>query len=198
MIVLGLTGAAGAGKDTVAEYLAEEHGFTRLAFADDLKDMLNTLNPVIAPSIRLMDVRREAAPYAEPVLKRHFPEYRRLLQVLGTDCVRARESNFWIAQLIAKANKLPDDAKIVVTDCRFPNEVTALTRWANNEDSIAFWEVVRPGLPTPPGNVHSSESWAGRMGEATLDNSGTLPQLHAKVEILLAKLMQQPAMVGHG
>lgn len=40
--IIGLTGHAGAGKSTLAEYLCTKYGFSRLAFADALKGMLIT------------------------------------------------------------------------------------------------------------------------------------------------------------
>lgn len=40
MVVLGLHGKAGAGKDTCADYIIEEHGWTqKIAFGQNLKDM---------------------------------------------------------------------------------------------------------------------------------------------------------------
>ena len=39
MQILAISGWKGSGKDTVAAYLIEKHGFTRTAFADPLKDM---------------------------------------------------------------------------------------------------------------------------------------------------------------
>src|SRR4051812_11153513 len=41
--VIGLVGFAGSGKDTVGQYLVEEHGFTSIAFADPLKDCLSAM-----------------------------------------------------------------------------------------------------------------------------------------------------------
>lgn len=40
MIVLGVSGWKGSGKDTVANYLVAEHGYKRMAFADVLKEMV--------------------------------------------------------------------------------------------------------------------------------------------------------------
>ena len=38
--VLGINGAAGAGKDTLADYLVSKHGWTKkLSFARNLKDL---------------------------------------------------------------------------------------------------------------------------------------------------------------
>jgi hypothetical protein len=35
--IIGISGKAGSGKDTVAEYLVEHHGFVRMALADEMK-----------------------------------------------------------------------------------------------------------------------------------------------------------------
>lgn len=43
MIIIGLCGAQGAGKDTVGEILINEYGFHKLSFASALKDMLAAL-----------------------------------------------------------------------------------------------------------------------------------------------------------
>ena len=187
MIVIGLTGAAGSGKDTAADYLVERYGFKKMAFADALKAMLDTLNPYVADDVRVMDVRRESRIDAEATLKKHFPEYRRLLQVLGTECVRSADPDFWVDRLVRKVHALGESRNIVVTDCRFPNEVEALESLL--ADAHTFWHVIRPSLPKSPGNVHSSESWAGRMGETPLLNDGDKPALYAEVDQLLDKLL---------
>lgn len=184
MIVIGLTGLAGAGKDTVADHLVDVYGFTKLSFAADLKSMLDTLNPYVDEGIRLMDVRREAGRAAESVLKAHYPEYRRLLQTLGTECVRARDSVFWINRLLVKVEAT--EGNVVVTDCRFPNEVEALT--ASAFGLTDFWHVVRPSLAKGPAS-HSSESYAGLMGEVSVINSGTIADLQARADVRLAELL---------
>ena len=38
-ILIGLSGKKGSGKDTVAEFLIKHHNFTRIAFADPIKDI---------------------------------------------------------------------------------------------------------------------------------------------------------------
>jgi len=40
-IVIGLVGATGSGKDTVADYLEKEHGVQKMRFADPLKETLS-------------------------------------------------------------------------------------------------------------------------------------------------------------
>lgn len=41
-MIIGLTGAAGSGKDTVAGVLVLEHGFQQIAFADTLYEEVST------------------------------------------------------------------------------------------------------------------------------------------------------------
>jgi dephospho-CoA kinase len=41
--IIGLTGYAGSGKDTVRNILEAKHGFDGIAFADPIRDMLTAL-----------------------------------------------------------------------------------------------------------------------------------------------------------
>lgn len=43
IVVVGITGKAGVGKSTLAKYLADRYGFTRLSFASPIKKMLSVL-----------------------------------------------------------------------------------------------------------------------------------------------------------
>ena len=47
MVVIGLSGYASSGKDTVAQFLIEEHGFEKIAFADPIRNMLLAMNPIV-------------------------------------------------------------------------------------------------------------------------------------------------------
>ncbi len=45
-MIIGLTGYAQSGKDTVANILVERYGFTRVAFADKIREFLYETNPM--------------------------------------------------------------------------------------------------------------------------------------------------------
>ena len=45
-MIIGLTGYAQSGKDTVAKILVENYGFTRIAFADKIREFLYETNPM--------------------------------------------------------------------------------------------------------------------------------------------------------
>ena len=46
-MIIGISGYATAGKDTIGEILVENHGFRRIAFADKLREVLLALNPIV-------------------------------------------------------------------------------------------------------------------------------------------------------
>ena len=46
-LIVGLSGYANTGKDTAADLLVERHGFTKLAFADALRNTLERLDPYV-------------------------------------------------------------------------------------------------------------------------------------------------------
>ena len=194
MNVVGITGYAGSGKSTVANYLVEAHGYTRLSFAAPLKKMLRTLNPIMPDSRPGKDLHLatvlELFGGDETKLKASYygDEYRRLLQVLGTDCIRAVDPDFWVKA--ATAQMTDDGGLYVFDDVRFPNEaqvIKDLNKWG-------LWNVQRPGYEAV--NGHTSEQWAGKMDEwQTVYNESTLPWLHTQIDNALVRAFSDTAAV---
>src|SRR5438128_6335704 len=98
--LIGITGYAQHGKDTVGKMLVEHFGYERHAFADQLKAMALVLDPWIVSEdqfrARLSDiVEREGWEAAKTV-----PEIRIFLQVRGTEAVRDMVGeNAWVDAL---------------------------------------------------------------------------------------------------
>lgn len=193
MIAVGLTGKAGAGKDTVADRLVDKHDFQKVAFADPLKFMLLRLDPILDDQgTRLSHIVREFShsqkAESEAHLKAHFPEYRRLLQVLGTDCIRAIDPDFWVkATMSGVMDK--DAARVVFSDVRFANEVAAIQdltydwRYGVGFDKTVHAEVWHIDRDVPGAGGHSSETGAGSLGEdLTIDNDRDLQTLYRDVD----------------
>jgi hypothetical protein len=122
--IVGLTGYAQHGKNTIAEVF-ESLGYRPMAFADALREMARRLNPVVRVDHSGLPVRYvellDSVGYEEA--KRN-QEVRRILQVLGTECVRdIIGENAWVQAL---TRQLYPGEKYVITDVRFPNEGQAI------------------------------------------------------------------------
>lgn len=200
MQVVGLTGFAGAGKSTVAEYLVKEHGFTRLSFAAPLKKMLRTLNPIMGSSLVLRESRNGARSVTLDDVFRindnnelyvkasiYGDEYRRLLQVLGTDCIRSVDPEFWVKAAMKQITQ--EHGRYVFDDVRFPNEAEVISKL----NTLGLWNIQRPGYAAV--NGHASEQHAGNMGERfILANNGDLEGLHDQIDFGLDMATFDPAM----
>lgn len=185
--IIGLTGLAGSGKSTVANYLVEQHGFTKLAFAGPLKKMLRTLNPYLAASpvamvgedepLRLNDL---LSVMDENALKKSSAgaEYRRLMQILGTECIRAIDPDFWTKAAIAQ---MPEEqGRYVFDDVRFPNEAQVILEL----NPHGLWNIQRSDQ-TETGS-HISEQYAGNMNESVRIENGDLAELYPQIEYYLS------------
>jgi hypothetical protein len=170
-VLIGTSGYARSGKDTVANILVGSHGFTRVAFADILRDAVYTLNPFVGPWTDLQSVvDQHGWEYAKTDgPKYQHEEVRRLLQVMGTDVGRRLfGDNVWVDSLFST---LEPEKDYVVSDCRFVNEADAIR--ARGGQVI---RVERPG--TAPINGHLSETALDDYGfDHRLINNGTLGDL---------------------
>ena len=172
-MIIGLSGYAQSGKDTVAELLCLNYNYHRRAFADPMREALLRLNPVVGsqPLACLVD------DYGWDVAKSN-PEVRRLLQVFGTEIGREMfGENFWVDIALAGLNS---NHRVVVADVRFPNEAQAII-----DKGGQVWRVQREGHK--PVNLHQSETamdnW--RFDDLIL-NHGSLDDLADEV-FMLAK-----------
>lgn len=155
MRLIGLSGYARAGKDTVGEILVRDHGFTRVSFADKLREAALAIDPIlwtwVPPGKERVAVRLSTVIdiHGWEYCKENYPEVRRLLQALGTEAGRnILGENIWVT---AAFKGLDPDGKYVFTDVRFPNEYHAIGSWGGE-----VWRVSRPD--TAPVNAHPSET----------------------------------------
>lgn len=178
--IIGLSGYARAGKDTVASILRED-GWTRIAFADKLKEAVYQLDPLIEYDITLQelwDSDLDAAQNWED-LKQQYAEVRRMLQRMGTEVGRNLfGENFWVNQGMAS---IKEDGKYVFTDCRFPSEAQAVRGHGG-----VLWRIERPGYG--PVNNHPSEtSLDHHKFDQVIINDTTIDDLRAKVLALVKR-----------
>jgi hypothetical protein len=147
---VALIGPAGVGKDTVARLLADRYGYTRVAFADALKDALIFADPQVNGK-RIGDL---VAARGWDGAKAN-PEVRRLLQAFGV-AMRRVDSSIWVRAVAQTVEAL--EGRVVLTDVRFPNEV----EYAKQLGAVLV-RLDRVGVDTGMG-------WRGHISERALDD----------------------------
>jgi hypothetical protein len=171
---IGLSGWAKSGKDTVAQYLVENHGFTRISFADPMRDALLALDPYVPYMGLYMRLSGVIHFRGWDNAKRDVPEVRELLQRFGTEVGRNMfGQNFWVEQAIERATRYE---KVVFSDCRYTNEADAVKSVGG-----VMWRVSRPDVSAV--NDHTSEQDLNNYAfDSHIDNDSTIENLHTLIE----------------
>lgn len=175
---IGLVGKARSGKDTVAGVLTREFAYTRLAFADRLKEAAVQVDLLLEDELFLSEA---VSMYGWETVKEQWPASRRFLQNLGV-AMRNVDPDIWVRPV---ENQLFNGTELnmpcVVTDVRFANELDML----RNHAAV----VVRITRPGTGGDPHVSENELDDFGaNYTIENGGTLEDLAEQVRELVHKL----------
>jgi hypothetical protein len=203
-MIIGICGFIGSGKDTVADYLQNFHEFRRESFASTLKDAVSS---VFGWDRTLLEGRtKEAREWREQVdpwwaerLDMPTLTPRWVLQYWGTEvCRRAFHDDIWIASLENKLRTSKDN--IVISDCRFPNEIVSLKRaggmivWVQRgslpdwySDAVSANQGNNVGLNAMKmRKIHASEwAWLGSDFDLIIDNNRTIDDLYRQAESLV-------------
>lgn len=209
-IIIGLTGLAGAGKDTVADTLVTHAGFRKIAFADALRlevagayrlysrfGVLSDRSTKEVPLSQLAFRRCDDARFVERMKELDsfdMPDFdevawesvprspRHVLQWWGTEYRRAQNANYWADQVGMKIADgiVGGSTRWVITDCRFDNEVRGIRSLGGQ-----IWQVMRQGLADLEGG-HASQTDGTRFApEAVLVNGGSITSLmHTTLRML--------------
>lgn len=181
-MIIGLSGVAQAGKDTVGQLLVDHYGFTRFAFADALKELYYNVDPLVTPHAHVSEIVDELGWEAAKT----YPEVRRGLQRLGTEGGRSvLGENIWVDVLFSRLDR-DENSNFVITDMRFPNEAEAISA----RDDGWTVRVVREsaGLAGVAGRHVSETALDGWKFDFCLDNNGTVEQLESRVDLMLSAM----------
>lgn len=187
-MILGLSGWARAGKDTVGKILVEQYGFERMAFAEGVYAAAEALDPIVGVPFgnsRLSDALDHYKGWHDA---KDHPEVRRLLQRIGTEVGReVIDPDVWV---MALANRLEwtslgltvsPDRNYVITDVRFFNEANWVKRVGGKVVRIQ-----RHGFG--PANDHVSERQLDDYPfDALLHNDRSMEALVGEVQTLMER-----------
>lgn len=178
-MIIGLAGAAGAGKNTVAERLLAAHRFVPLAFADPLYEAVSVITGLSVDE--LQDRTRK-----ENALGWISCSPRRLLQTLGTDWGRQMiHPEIWVMSTMRRIEAHPE-FRYCLTDVRFANEAEAIKARGG-----VVWRVTRAagaGLDAAAA-AHSSEAGIpDRYVDLELANDGSVVSLWNAVDAAIGSL----------
>jgi hypothetical protein len=212
-MIIGVCGFIGSGKDTIADYLVNIHQFRRESFANTLKDAVAQVfgwdrDMLEGRTRHSREWREQVDPWWAKRLDMPTLTPRWILQYWGTEvCRRAFHDDIWIAALENKLRNSQDD--IVISDCRFPNEIKSIkdaggivirvARGAEPEwydaavsanrgpNGNVSWALSRAKLERL--NVHASESsWVGTEFDAEVDNNSSMDHLLNQINDLVLDL----------
>ena len=212
-MIIGICGFIGSGKDTIADYLVNIHQFRRESFANTLKDAVAQVfgwdrDMLEGRTRQSREWREQVDPWWAKRLNMPNLTPRWVLQYWGTEvCRRAFHDDIWIAALENKLRNSQDD--IVISDCRFPNEIKSIKAAGGIVVRVArgaepdWYDAAVSANRGPNGNVswalsraklerlkvHASESsWVGTKFDAEVDNNSSMDHLLNQINDLVLDL----------
>lgn len=177
-MIIGLVGYARSGKDTVAEYLVENNGFTRRAFADPMREALLRLDPRVNIGTMIgVSLARTVKDLGWDYLKEHSEDVRHLLQRMGTEVGRQMfGEDVWVNKAM---ENIASYDQVVFSDVRYQNEAEAILRAGGR-----LWKITRPNVG--PVNSHGSDSAMDSYPSSSFDlvivNDSTKDELFSALE----------------
>jgi len=211
-MIIGVCGFIGSGKDTIADYLTNFHGFRRESFANSLKD---AVAQVFGWDRTMLEGRtKQARDWREQVdtwwaERLDMPQLtpRWVLQYWGTEvCSNGFHDDMWIASLENKLRLSTDD--VVISDCRFPNEIKSIKdaggiviRVKRGDEPVWYKDAVDMNAGEHCMNwalaknrmsklgIHASETaWVGTKFDFELDNNSTIDDLYTQIKDVIDRV----------
>lgn len=214
--IVAINGTIGSGKDTFSKMFIE-NGYHRVSFAESLKDAVSVIfgwdrEMLEGNTEDSRKVRETVDEYWSSVLGKEITP-RWVLQNFGTDVLRKHlHDNIWVFSLQKRIMNIDSD-KIIITDCRFPNELEMIR--SNNgivievQRNVPYWYDFCVGFnqelqkqlkenpdyivlqsPSDIFGIHSSEyAWIGLNNpDYVVQNDGTKQDLELKALDIISKL----------
>ena len=204
-MLIGVVGFIGSGKGTVADILVQKHNFTKLSFADTVKDATAAIfgwpRALLEGDTDESRAWREEKDewWSEKTGKHITP--RNMLQLMGTEVGRDMiDPNIWVYSLERRLELYPN---VVIADVRFPNEIKFIQskggfvirvkrgpdpEWYETAqlDNVKRFDPPVSQMSIYHPSVHYSEwAWIGSIMDYYLVNEGAISMLEADINHML-------------
>lgn len=183
--IIGLVGKKQSGKDTLAEYLVEEYGYVRYAFADPIKEACQVIfgftdEQCWGGEKEIMDTYWKVTPrkifqvFGTELFQYELPKYATELSDIGRSFWVYRFARWYEQQL----EKNPQ-VKIVITDVRFLFEAELIKRLGGMIVNITRTNQLNT-------DTHASEMEMETIAhDFQILNDSTIQNLHQQADALI-------------
>ena len=179
-MIIGLSGYAQSGKDTVANILVENYGYTRVAFADKIRDFLYEMNPMVDNVAGEPIFIKERVDRDGWEVAKKNPHIRRALQNAGVAARKVFDEDFWVDNALASILR---HENTVITDVRFINEAEMV----KHQDG-QVWRIKRLGVTAVNGHV-SEQEMDGYQVDQIFTNNSSIEDLELMVKTRMMSLV---------
>jgi hypothetical protein len=196
-MIIGICGFQSSGKDTIADYLIKEHGFIKMSFASRLKDIISIMFGWSRDKLEGLtkedrEWREQIDPWWSKTLQMPQLTPRFVMQYFATDLFRNKfHPDIWVKIVENELNKLIEqntERKIVISDCRFENEINMILRLGgkiiqvHREPPYWFYDYRNGEEPPNIKLIHRSEiEWIRCYKDYDINNDGTIEELYEKI-----------------
>ena len=135
--IILLSGYAGSGKDTVGDILVKDHGYTRFAFADRLKQYVSTKHSIDRGLMETQEGKKTIINVEDNLTVR---------DILIDEAAKSKRDypNVWADFLLDDISDSGSECdKIVVTDLRYPNEYSTIKKYY---DDVTACRIHNPNI----------------------------------------------------
>lgn len=200
-MIIGVVGFIGSGKGTAADILVQKYGFTKLSFADTVKDATAAIfgwqrSLLEGDTEESREFREKSDDWWTDKFECESFTPRLALQLMGTEAGRdVFHKDVWVYALERKMEMYKN---VVIADVRFPNEIEWMrskggfaVRVSRGPDPEWYDAAVRANkeqntdlMADYP--IHYSEwAWAGQIMDYQLENIGAISMLEADIGHML-------------
>ena len=178
-MIVGFGHRAQVGKDTAGDWLVNQ-GWERLAFADLVRQVLYTLDPVVDPvSTDYYFCLKNMVDKMGWEITKSNHEVRGLLQRLGHGLREILDPAVRCRPVIREAELLDESGtNVVITEVRYMNEVEAI--WKANGRVYRIDRDVPLLNPSGEAQLDEFQGWDG-----VIDNNGSINDLYGQVKALV-------------